>query len=170
MPYTEKLGVVQTVRHAVAIDEKRSKFKYQSVSANHIDLKEVFFAGVHSDVGGTYKEEGLSKIALFWMLGEAIEKDLILKSKEIKHYVLGTGNSPFKGPDILQPIHNSFRFYYWIINPFPRRRKIESGSLIHYSVVSKKAKDENYNPKNLNDLHLENMEIENDILSMSNRI
>ena len=37
------------------------------------DLRQVWFRGVHSDVGGSYpeKQSGLAKIALEWMMVEA---------------------------------------------------------------------------------------------------
>ena len=36
-----------------------------------LDLKQAWFAGVHSDVGGGYTEAGLSHCACQWMLREA---------------------------------------------------------------------------------------------------
>jgi hypothetical protein len=44
------------------------------------DLKQVWFPGVHCDVGGGYPEpeSGLSKIALRWMLKEAITAGLLV--------------------------------------------------------------------------------------------
>ena len=41
------------------------------------DVKQVWFAGVHCDVGGGYpeKESGLAKLALEWMLEEAKATD-----------------------------------------------------------------------------------------------
>src|SRR2546427_1596399 len=64
------------VRHAVSIDERRAFFRQNSFGDPHDaqqDIKEVWFAGAHSDVGGSYpeSESQLSKIALRWMLGEA---------------------------------------------------------------------------------------------------
>ena len=34
-------------------------------------IEQVWFAGVHSDVGGWYEERGLSNIPLHWMLRKA---------------------------------------------------------------------------------------------------
>lgn len=80
------------VRHAVAIDERRAKFKAALLQqdknhANHAteDIKEVYFPGQHGDVGGGWLAEGkldvseendplqLSDIPLEWMISE-IEK------------------------------------------------------------------------------------------------
>ncbi|MGR5118952.1 DUF2235 domain-containing protein [Vibrio astriarenae] len=63
---------VQVARHAVAIDEKRGSFSptlWESDNGTS-DIKQVWFPGVHSDVGGGYKEKGLSDGALEWMIDE----------------------------------------------------------------------------------------------------
>ena len=62
------------LRHALALDERRIFFRQLHwISSPNQDCKEVWFPGVHSDVGGGYpeKESGLSKIALEWMVHEA---------------------------------------------------------------------------------------------------
>jgi uncharacterized protein (DUF2235 family) len=67
---------MRVIRHAVSIDERRAFFRQNLFGAPHDaqqDIKEVWFAGVHSDVGGSYpeSESQLSKIALRWMVCEA---------------------------------------------------------------------------------------------------
>ena len=60
-------------RHALAMDEQRETFT-PTLWANadkHPDVKQIWFAGVHSDVGGGYIQTGLSDIALSWMMEEA---------------------------------------------------------------------------------------------------
>ena len=60
--------------HAVSIDEKRAPFRPilwtlpvgASLPSNQI-VEQVWFAGVHADVGGGYKETALSDIGLMWM-------------------------------------------------------------------------------------------------------
>ena len=66
---------VAHARHAIAIDERRGSFsptlwKEESKEA-HPDARELWFPGVHSDVGGGYRERGLSDGALMWMMAEA---------------------------------------------------------------------------------------------------
>jgi uncharacterized protein (DUF2235 family) len=61
--------------HAVSIDERRKDFPVTlwdpgSVGANQT-VEQVWFSGVHSDVGGWYEERDLSSIALIWMLEHA---------------------------------------------------------------------------------------------------
>jgi uncharacterized protein (DUF2235 family) len=74
LPYTHSLPNVGIIRHAVAKDERRAFFRTNLVNAAHGgDLQEVWFDGVHADVGGGYpeKESGLSKVTLKWMIDEA---------------------------------------------------------------------------------------------------
>lgn len=67
---------VRHARHAVAMDEMRASFAptlWDDTSPRPPDgsFKQVWFAGVHSDVGGGYPETGLSDGALKWMVDEA---------------------------------------------------------------------------------------------------
>ncbi|NUZ04531.1 DUF2235 domain-containing protein [Piscinibacter koreensis] len=76
------------IRHAVADGEYRHSYEPRLYGGRNRDapetverpgggtefrpsLKQVWFAGAHSDVGGSYREAGLSDIALEWMLEEA---------------------------------------------------------------------------------------------------
>lgn len=76
---------VLTLRHALSIDEKRAFFRqmHWKASKKFQDCKEVWFAGDHSDVGGGYPEQesGLAKIALEWMVHEAIPFGLRINPK-----------------------------------------------------------------------------------------
>jgi uncharacterized protein (DUF2235 family) len=78
LPYTRLLKSVQTVRHACSLDEWRAQYKAYIVSEDEMkkperDMKEVWFAGVHSDVGGTFEpEHELADITLGWIGSEAI--------------------------------------------------------------------------------------------------
>jgi uncharacterized protein (DUF2235 family) len=98
MPYTARLDHVDVVRHAVSLDERRSFFRQNLVDETQCpgdplrDLKQVWFAGVHSDVGGSYPEAeaGLANTALRWMLKEAETAGLKLVSGQ-KWALLGGG-------------------------------------------------------------------------------
>jgi len=75
-------SVVKTARHAISIDELRETFKPElwlaSPTTNSLQM---WFAGVHSDIGGGYIEKGLSNITLHWMVDEANKFDLQLEPK-----------------------------------------------------------------------------------------
>jgi uncharacterized protein (DUF2235 family) len=66
--------------HALAIDEKRGPFLPSLWQLpNHQDFRhveQVWFPGVHSNIGGSYADRGLSDRALFWMISR-IEKHKI---------------------------------------------------------------------------------------------
>jgi len=73
---------VQTARHALAMDEWRASFQptlWSNVSPER-DLKQLWFPGVHSDVGGGYRENGLADGALQWMIEEATHCGLSFNS------------------------------------------------------------------------------------------
>lgn len=67
---------VRHARHALALDELRAPFtaslweQDEPLPEGH-SLKQVWFPGVHADVGGGYRETTLSDIALTWMMDEA---------------------------------------------------------------------------------------------------
>jgi len=69
---------VQRCAHAMALDERRGNFPLERVrkpdrSADPRRVEEVWFRGVHSDVGGGNGNTGLSDFALRWMLSKAKE-------------------------------------------------------------------------------------------------
>ena len=77
---------VEYARHALSIDDERKTFHptlWNKLGINQPDgrMKQVWFCGVHTDVGGGYKEEDLSNISLSWMLNEATDKGLIVYKK-----------------------------------------------------------------------------------------
>jgi uncharacterized protein (DUF2235 family) len=70
-PYTHLLYNAKRIRHAVSIDEKRRPYHEYLFdhSTPHYGLEEAWFAGVHSDVGGTFVDNSdLAKIALKWIV------------------------------------------------------------------------------------------------------
>jgi uncharacterized protein (DUF2235 family) len=81
LPFVADNPDIEFGRHAVAIDERRAFFRTNlwrlgtdpSWPHGPKDLVQVWFAGVHGDIGGGYphNEAGLSLLALQWMLDEA---------------------------------------------------------------------------------------------------
>lgn len=116
---------VANAYHAISIDEKRKKFPVSLWEENNQNVVQVWFAGVHSDVGGWYEERGLSDIALIWMLENAQEHGLRLKEgwKDTRH------------PDPLGEMHES-RTGPWRLWR-PAIRQIPEGAKIHKSVVTR---------------------------------
>lgn len=70
--------------HLVSIDEKRLAFQ-PTLFNKDSRITEVWFAGVHSDIGGSYWFDGLSDITLKFML-DSIKNDLqILTRKQLNY-------------------------------------------------------------------------------------
>ena len=78
---TELSSNVMHARHAVALDEMRASFTptLWTNLANRPDVKQIWFPGVHCDVGGGYAQKGLSDGALKWMMDEVAPLGLALK-------------------------------------------------------------------------------------------
>lgn len=80
---------VEKCYHALALDERRHTFHLHRLSASVTEknqpgrLFEVWFRGVHSDVGGGNLNHGLSSIALNWMFIKAKTCGLPLDNAKI---------------------------------------------------------------------------------------
>lgn len=60
--------------HAISIDDERKTFHptmWNESGAREGQIEQVWFPGVHSNVGGGYPKQGLSLIALDWMMAQA---------------------------------------------------------------------------------------------------
>ena len=68
--------------HAMALNETRYNFPLHRLEP-HPQLNEVWFRGVHSDVGGGNGNPGLSSIALDWMFDSAHRSGLELKTSKV---------------------------------------------------------------------------------------
>ena len=172
LPYTTNNKSVKAVRHALAIDERRAFFQPMPWGEAHVDkqdIKQVWFAGVHSDIGGGYPEaeSGLSKIALKWMIDEAVSPEigLIIDDKKYHRYVLGDSGGSYTKPCAIDRAHNSLKWGWWLVQYLPRstwlvekekegirfprqQREIKQGAVIHASVLDR-MKYTGYVPKNL---------------------
>ncbi len=160
--------IIRTGRHAVSIHEKRCCFQDNLWGPPRPatdeypaqDIRQVWFTGVHSDVGGSHPEEeaGLSKITFEWMLVEAMKQGLQVDSQRMQ-IVLGESKPVPEGlPDYVPPnpkgmLHRSLKGPWWLAEFFPRKRKgrwglplgrwvrvIPDGSLIHATVPLSGAK------------------------------
>ena len=116
---------VINVRHAISIDERRAFFRQNQWGKprnDNQDYKQVWFAGVHSDIGGSYlpEESGLSNIALEWMLVEAREKGMHIDLDKARELV----KLKIDGEEIdnlhLQPQHNSLTGFWHVAEYWPK--------------------------------------------------
>jgi hypothetical protein len=127
--------------HAVSIDERRNEFPatlWTNPSPNQV-LEQIWFAGVHSDVGGGYAQTGLSDITLAWMMLRAKSNGLQFDDAIFQAYA---------GLDVrhaLDPAHESWSLVWGA----PKRRPIVAGSILSNSVDIRLKTDPTYRPPNV---------------------
>jgi uncharacterized protein (DUF2235 family) len=87
MPNYRLSPKVKRARHALALDDERDTFhplfwdEEQETDPDRI--KQVWFAGMHSDVGGGYPDDSLAYVSLDWMLTEAAGAKLRFQPKAV---------------------------------------------------------------------------------------
>ena len=70
---------VENAYQALAVDERRRPFQpnlWTGQPASHQTIEQVWFAGVHSNIGGGYRNASLAEIVLNWMVGRATQHGL----------------------------------------------------------------------------------------------
>jgi len=72
-------GALRFCFHAMALDERRPSFLPTRLNGG----SEVWFRGVHSDVGGGNKNRGLNDIALKWMMNKARAAGLPIAAADV---------------------------------------------------------------------------------------
>ncbi|MCH9646653.1 MAG: DUF2235 domain-containing protein [Deltaproteobacteria bacterium] len=70
---------IENAYHALAIDDERTSFHpvlWEPEVEAHQKVRQVWFAGMHTDVGGGYEEQSLSDIPLVWLTEMAVRHGL----------------------------------------------------------------------------------------------
>ena len=70
---TSLSNCVEHAFQALALDERRSSFApalWEKTRTNRTSLRQVWFPGVHSNVGGGYEDQELANITLAWMIAQ----------------------------------------------------------------------------------------------------
>jgi uncharacterized protein (DUF2235 family) len=98
---------VNCARHALALDDERTTFhpvlwteegENKPATPTTVDgerLVQVWFVGMHANVGGGYPDDAVSFVPLSWLVGEAVKRGLIFKA------------APFADPDSMKWINSS---------------------------------------------------------------
>jgi uncharacterized protein (DUF2235 family) len=143
---TELSSMIEHAFHALAIDEKRKNFEatlwHQQKGATNQTLEQVWFVGVHSDIGGGYPETGLSDISLNWMMVKAQSCNLSFNAFETH-------------PDPFGLKHESMKWYYRpagiLHRPICKKDPAagDTKEQLHPSVLERYKKDPSYRPENL---------------------
>jgi len=77
--------LVDGAAQALSIDEARAAFQPVLWEAKS-NIQQVWFAGVHSNVGGGYPKQGMSLVTLDWMMQQARGRDLRFLADDRKYY------------------------------------------------------------------------------------
>ncbi|MGD1070698.1 MAG: DUF2235 domain-containing protein [Bryobacteraceae bacterium] len=139
---------VHNAYHALAIDERREEFPatlWTSQPAPGQTLEQVWFTGVHSDVGGGEPVDNpgvtaLSDITLSWMMNKAGALGLsVAPAAQALHPF------PTDPKSALDTLHSSWNVLWGI----PKRRPVATASTIANSVAVRLLNDSSYRPENL---------------------
>lgn len=136
--YDTHLGdEVAHARHAVALDEFRGAFvptlwtdrDTGGVLADDERVRQVWFPGAHSDVGGGYPQTGLSDAALRWMIDEAQASAGLAFVPEAVEQIR---------PRATDVLHDSCGGFYERLNSAPRAvPRVDADARVHESAVAR---------------------------------
>jgi uncharacterized protein (DUF2235 family) len=192
LAFTLQNPSVKTFRQAISIDERRCMFRLKKWDApqnfmhNRFsatnnsepqDIMQVWFAGVHSDIGGGYPEadSGLSKYPLLWMIDEATKCGLEISPATVNRLAWGKSRkgSPYSyvAPNFAGELHDSMNAAWRILEYIPKSatykewparrahfgfyipdaepRPIPDDAFVHESVMKRMDAVATYRPVNL---------------------
>lgn len=136
---------IQHAYHALAIDERRKPFSpslWTKPAGWTGTLEQVWFAGVHSNVGGSYSPDGLANEALHWMVEKAEDCGLEFDKPFLQHY------EPHHDSvlnDSMAPLYRVFGSY-----ERPIGHQAADGEMIHQSVLDRMQSPTcHYDPSNV---------------------
>lgn len=139
---TELSKFVEAAFQALAIDEQRAPFRptiwKKHPLADGQQVEQLWFSGVHSDIGGGYPERGLADITMAWMAARARACDLALDPGAL-------------APDPFGELHDSMSFLYRLLRPYLRHLNQDDPMQGLASTAYKRHKQfpANYSPENL---------------------
>lgn len=169
--YTFANPGVAVVRHAVALDERRAAFRSNVFKAdatpcanNRPRVMNVWFPGVHSDIGGGYLWpvcSGLAMISFEWMVREAAAAHLRVQASKVQALLAQCPPNPCgKMHESLKGAWKAIEYLparrynwakkktIWRYQPNKPRRMLES-PFLHRSVLDRMAKMPDYRPPSL---------------------
>ncbi|MFF6995424.1 DUF2235 domain-containing protein [Streptomyces sp. NPDC008313] len=165
---TELSSWVRGAFHALAIDEQRSAFQpalwHQQPGAGGQgqELKQVWFAGVHCDVGGGYQQTGLSDVPLLWMVDQARRFGLRFDADVLSHagpeVMIPDESIQFRvGPDASGELHTSRTGMYRLAKPLHRplgkatndRGELDGNEFLAVPAKERYDRDADYRPPEL---------------------
>jgi uncharacterized protein (DUF2235 family) len=155
---TDLSTTVDAAFQALSIDEKRQPFQpavwNRQPSTIKQDVEQVWFAGVHCDVGGGYADHALADVALLWMLdkatahGLAVDRDVLRAGPFAGEHGASSG-AP--APNPLGQQHESRTGIYRLLPAYirPIDRQASRCAWASSSAVERREKKPGYAPSNL---------------------
>jgi uncharacterized protein (DUF2235 family) len=155
---TELSSHVRAAYQALAIDEQRGPFTptlwRQQAKAENQTLEQVWFAGVHCDVGGGYDAPALAEIPLLWMVERARGRGLTFKPG---HFRVGDATPDEADrcvgaqckPDALGTIHTSRKGFYRLLERRVRELGEGDGQSAASSAVRRLQLLDDYRPASI---------------------
>jgi uncharacterized protein (DUF2235 family) len=153
-PFTAWNPSVRHIRHAVSIDERRAFFRQNLFHpAQGQDILELWFPGVHSDIGGGFAPEcgQLWWNSFQWMQEQAANAGLHFDEDKLNSLIANKPTRPWA-----EQINSSFKPVFWHLGEiwpkltycpslkiryprcnFWRYREIHSGALIHRAALER---------------------------------
>ncbi len=136
-------SIVLNAYHALAIDERRKPFRptLWKTKRGRRNSAQVWFAGVHSDVGGGYADAGLADKTLLWMAEKAEACGLALNREYLGRIL--AGDSP-------ETLHNSMTAAYKGLGTYMRPIGVTNrDESVHPSAIERFRSRPGYRPENL---------------------
>jgi uncharacterized protein (DUF2235 family) len=140
---------IENAFHAVSIDEERWDFQPTYFQPANVQpgqtVEEVYFPGVHSDIGGGYDDDpSLSKITLAWMANRAKEHGLLIADESVLK---------FNEDDCYGTLHDSFGALYDLRSRFFRvvdfNAKVNVAAQKRLAAAAGVCKPGAYGPRNI---------------------
>jgi uncharacterized protein (DUF2235 family) len=136
---------IQNAYHALAIDERRKPFMpnlWTRPPGWNGQLEQVWFPGVHCNVGGGYHPDGLANEALHWMVEKAEGLGLAFDDAYLQHFT----------PCFNSVLNDSMTVTYRALGEHirPIGKQPADGEVLHKSTIDRRSLQEcNYHPENL---------------------
>ena len=144
--------IVKRAYHALAIDDERHSFEpllwteTGAEQANAQVIEQVWFSGAHSNVGGGYPKQGMSLVALDWMMKHAQDAGLRFIGSERMYYREHTNVDD----KLYNPRAGLGRFYRWQPRDIAKLCQDKCRPKLHMSALERAAHGtEDYAPGNL---------------------
>jgi uncharacterized protein (DUF2235 family) len=139
---------VKNAYHALSIDDDRKWFHptiWDSYNDEYQKVEQVWFSGSHTDVGGGFREPGLSDITLEWMIQKAVAHGIKLFLRSIKYWNFCIAPDPTD--EFHPPRAGAGRVYPLEQRHWPESAQKTFGTpTLHASVIKRAEQVKGYNP------------------------